>query len=229
MQYLRQNYTTMKNLFYNAQDAFEYYYDYISTQGQEFAGTRALFNVGFTIGAPLDRGIKTPFRKFNDDYASAEWLWYLSGDPRISALGTLYGKVPAIWEKMQDSEGKVRSNYGWQWEREHQLDKVVAMLKERPDTRQAVISIYDGKEISSYSNDTPCTYAINFTILDGKLNMSVLMRSNDLWFGFCIDQYCFSKLQEMISNRLSIPIGTYYHHATNLHIYNNQLNKNEKM
>ena len=29
----------------------------------------------------------------------------------------------------------------------HQLDKVVAKLKHQPDTRQAVISIYDGKEI----------------------------------------------------------------------------------
>ena len=30
---------------------------------------------------------------------------------------------------MADSLGNVRSNYGWQWQREHQIDKVVAMLK----------------------------------------------------------------------------------------------------
>ena len=219
----------MKNQFKNANEAFTYYYDAISNSGIDFSSTKALFNIGFTIRNPLDRIITNPIRNFNSAYASAEWLWYLSGDPSVSALGTLYGKVPAIWEKMQDSKGEVRSNYGWQWEREHQLDKVVAMLKERPDTRQAVISIYDGKEIGSYSKDTPCTYAINFTILSGQLNMSALMRSNDLWYGFCIDQYCFSRLQEMVAERVGIPVGTYYHHATNFHIYNNQLGKNEKM
>ena len=106
----------------------------------------------------------------------------------------------------------------------NQLDKVVKMLKDNPETRQAVISIYDGKEIDTYANDTPCTYAVNFTILTGKLNMAVLMRSNDLWFGFCNDQYCFSKLQELVADKLKIEVGTYYHNATNFHIYNNKLN-----
>ena len=213
------------NYFRNAQEAFEYYYGYISDRGQTFADTKAIFNEGFMINNPLDNHIDTPYRKFNRHYAESEWEWYLSGDPTIKKLGEIYGSIPQIWHRMQDYEGKVRSNYGWQWEREHQLDKVVAMLKENPDTRQAVVSIYDGKEISSYRNDTPCTYAVSFTILHGKLNMAVLMRSNDLWFGFCIDQYCFSKLQELVANRVEIPIGNYYHHASNLHIYNNQLNK----
>ena len=67
-----------------------------------------------------------------------------------------------------------------------QLDNVVNLLREIPNsTRQAAISIYDGKEIYKYDNDTPCTYAVQFSIVDGKLCMSVYMRSNDLWYGFC--------------------------------------------
>ena len=65
------------------------------------------------------------------------------------------------------------------------------MLKDNPNTRQAALSIYDAKEIPKYENDTPCTYAVQFTILNGRLDMSVVMRSNDLWYGFCNDQYCF--------------------------------------
>ena len=126
-------------------------------------------------------------------------------------------------KRMADSLGNVRSNYGWQWQREHQIDKVVAMLKDNPQTRQAAISIYDGKEIDTYRNDTPCTYAVQFTVLDNKLNMSVYMRSNDLWYGFCIDQYCFSMLQKLVADRLSINVGTYYHHAHNLHLYNDKI------
>jgi hypothetical protein len=33
---------------------------------------------------------------------------------------------------MADSLGNVRSNYGWQWQRNDQIDKVVAMLKVKP-------------------------------------------------------------------------------------------------
>ena len=57
--------------------------------------------------------------------------------------------------------------------------------------------------------------------------MAVLMRSNDLWYGFCNDQYCFSKLQELVALRLGIDVGEYYHFAHNLHIYNNFLNKKQ--
>jgi len=53
--------------------------------------------------------------------------------------------------------------------------------------------------------------------------MSVVMRSNDLWYGFCNDQYCFSKLQELVSERTGYDVGTYYHFAHNLHIYNDKL------
>ena len=49
--------------------------------------------------------------------------------------------------------------------------------------------------------------------------MSVNMRSNDLVFGFCNDQYFFSSLQKMVADDLGLSVGYYYHHAVNLHIY----------
>jgi thymidylate synthase len=163
-------------------------------------------------------------RKFNEEYAKAEWDWYLSGDPSIDKLGDIYGKVPAIWEQMAlGPNNLVNSNYGYQWERGYQLDKVVAILKNKPDSRKAAISIYDGKEIIKYRKDTPCTYAVQFTIIDNRLNMSVYMRSNDIWYGFCNDQYQFASLQEMVAERLSIDVGWYYHHAHNLHLYKDKV------
>ena len=215
----------MKTKFKNAREAFVYFYNEINLNGVNFGNTKALFNVGFTLENPSQKNINVlnPDRKFNLEYAEAEWQWYLSGDPSINKLGEIYGSIPPIWETMADSDRKVRSNYGWQWEREHQLDKVIQMLKVYPDTRQAVLSIYDGKEISTYAKDTPCTYAVQFTILNDKLEMSVLMRSNDLWYGFCNDQYCFASLQELVAERLSIEIGSYYHFAHNLHLYNDKL------
>ena len=107
--------------------------------------------------------------------------------------------------------------------REDQLAKVVNILRDEKDTRQAAISIYDGKEMHMYEYDTPCTYAIQFTIIDGELCMSVYMRSNDLWYGFCNDQYQFSQLQELVASMLGIEIGWYYHHAHNMHLYNDKI------
>jgi thymidylate synthase len=64
---------------------------------------------------------------------------------------------------------------------------------------------------------------VQFTVIDNKLDMCVTMRSNDLWFGFCNDQYQFSKLQEMVSERTGDKVGLYDHFAHNLHINDDQL------
>jgi len=213
----------MRNKFKNANEAYEALLEEIPFEGIPFDNTKALFNCGFYIQNPLDNHITNKERNWKLEYAEAEWQWYLSGDPSIKKLGDIYGKVPPIWERMADSDGNVNSNYGYQWNRNDQIHYVVGKLRENPDTRHAAISIYDCKEFKKYRNDTPCTYAVQFTIINNKLNMSVYMRSNDLWYGFCNDQYQFSSLQKMIAERLSIDVGWYYHHAHNMHLYNDKL------
>ena len=217
--------------FKTASDAFHDLYWRIVRDGVDFAGTKALFNVGFEIQHPaanaiVDSKVK---RNWSVEYAEAEWQWYLSGDRNIAKLGELYGKVPAIWKRMADKNGNVNSNYGWQWQREDQLESIIYQLKNNPETRQAAISIYDAKECKDYVNDTPCTYAVQFTILNNKLNMSVVMRSNDLWYGFCNDQYQFSSLQMLVAHETGYDVGTYYHFAHNLHLYNDKLPEQKEM
>ena len=215
----------MENKFKNANEAFKYYKWQIPEYGIEFDDTQALFNVGFEIENPMDNLIEDQDRNWKWDYAEAEWQWYLSGDNNIKKLGELYGKVPEIWKRMADKEGFVNSNYGWQWKRSDQLNEVIDLLKTNPRTRQAAISIYDRKEGYMYDNDTPCTYAVQFTVVAQHLNMCVTMRSNDLWYGFCNDQYCFSKLQELVATETGLLIGSYYHFAHNLHLYDNIIEK----
>ena len=215
--------TINNKVFRNANEAYEYVHDQIIQHGVDFASTKALFNVGFYITDPMDNKIINKERNWKEEYALAEWQWYLSGDPSTEKLGEIYGKVPEIWKRMEDNSGNVNSNYGWQWQRYGQLDKVIGKLDFNNETRQAAISIYDGKEINKYANDTPCTYAVQFTILHGRLDMCVVMRSNDLWYGFCNDQYCFSELQKLVSNELNIEPGTYYHFAHNMHLYNDKI------
>ena len=145
----------MLNSYKNANAAFEDLLDYVIQDGIDFDNTKALFNCGFYIQNPLDNHITHKQRDWKLEYAEAEWQWYLSGDRNIKKLGELYGKIPPIWQRMADSFSNVMSNYGWQWQRNHQIDYVVGKLREQPNTRHAAISIYDGKEFERYRKDTP--------------------------------------------------------------------------
>ena len=117
--------------FYNANEAFNYFWDKIPNDGVDFDNTKAMFNVGFTLHNPMDNHITSKIRKWNHFYAECEWQWYLTGDPSIDMLGTLYGKIPPIWEKMADCNREVRSNYGFQWKRKGQLNCAIEKLRDK--------------------------------------------------------------------------------------------------
>ena len=201
--------------FKKAQEAFEFFHKEIIEKGNILDNTKFLQNIGFYIDEPMDNLILTDFRKWKSSYAEYEWQWYLSGNRSVAEIK----KIAKIWDTMHKGDNIVNSNYGYQWNRNGQLDFVINELISKPTSRRAVISIYDGKEHENHFKDTPCTLNIVFNITHGKLNMSVLMRSNDLWYGFCNDQYCFSMLQKLVSDKLGIKVGWYYHFANNLHLY----------
>lgn len=213
--------------FLNAQEAFEYFFDKINSEGVNTnIGTRALYNVNICILRPKDRLIKTEWRKWSEKYAEREWQWYLSQNRSVEEIK----KYAPTWDKMHGGDNLVNSNYGWQWGRNNQLDKCIEQLKQNPNTRQAWFSIFDGKEKDEYKYDTPCTMCVGFDIhpKTQELNMTVIMRSNDLIYGFCNDQYCFSKLQELVAHELNIPMGNYHHFAHDLHIYEKHYNLKAK-
>jgi thymidylate synthase len=212
------------NKFDNAEKAFEYYYFLINHLGLKVGNTKMLHNVGFEISNPVDNDIKTPWRKFNNQYAEYEFNWYLSKNRSVENIK----QKAKIWDTMHNGDNIVNSNYGWQWSRNNQLDYVISELERDNSSRRAVLTIYDGKEHDQYKYDTPCTLSIVFCIQDDKLCMTVTMRSNDLVFGFCNDQYCFSKLQQMVALRLKKEVGWYYHFAQNLHIYEKHFKLHER-
>lgn len=211
----------------NATQAFEMYYAKIKSEGIDTnVGTKALYDVTIEMTNPLDNIISTEWRKFSTKYAEREFNWYMSGNPSVEELQ----KYAPIWGNMHNGNFIVQSNYGWQWGRNKQLEKCISQLIENKYTRQAWISIFDGKEKDNYDFDTPCTLSVGFSVTPNtdNLNMTVLMRSNDLIYGFCNDQYCFSKLLAYVADRTNMRVGKYIHYAHDLHIYNHQLNLKEK-
>ena len=80
--------------YYNANHAFNSLRADIIDKGIPFANTKALFNIGFYLQNPLDNKITNKERNWKEEYAEAEWQWYLSGDRNIKKLGDIYGKIP---------------------------------------------------------------------------------------------------------------------------------------
>jgi thymidylate synthase len=210
------------NIYKNPTEAFEQAYHYINSYGKFFAGTKAMFNASFSVLNPLDNVIKTEVRKFNKDYADYEWQWYLKGDRDASEIS----ERAKIWKNMMiPGTTNVVSNYGSFWNKNGQLDRMINELKNNPSTRRAVLVHYDPSELDLYQYDTPCNLVLNFYLEDDRLELTVFARSIDLWFGYCNDQYCFSKLMQLVSERTGYQVGRMHWSITNLHLYERHWNK----
>jgi hypothetical protein len=106
-----------------------------------------------------------------------------------------------------------------------QLPVIVDRLKADPDTRQAVVTLWDPKfDALGGKKDHPCTTAFNFRIREDdlgrqKLHMTTFMRSNDAYWGWPYDVYQFVLLQTTLANVLGVDLGHYTHHAASFHLY----------
>ena len=209
-------------IYKNATDAFELLFSDINSNGESFAGTKAKFNVSFTLMDPSDKVIVTPERKFNADYANFEFDWYLKGDRDATEIA----ERAKIWKQMMvPGTSNVVSNYGYFWNYNDQLNRTIKEIKNNKETRRAIIVHYNLDELDLYKYDTPCNVALNFYIKDDKLHLTVFARSIDLWYGFGNDQYCFAKLMEKVSNETNYKIGQMHWHITNIHLYERHWNK----
>jgi thymidylate synthase len=101
-----------------------------------------------------------------------------------------------------------------------QYHAVIERLKNDPDSRQAVVTIWNPQyDLQWNKRDYPCTILHQFRIRDNKLNMSVYMRSNDVWLGAAYDFFQFTRVQIAMASVLGIEPGKYAHHVGSLHIY----------
>jgi len=182
----------------------------------------------FMLLDPSNITIDIPDRKFNENYAYAEWLWYVSANPSSNNIG----KLARIWRDISDEYGNVESNYGtylkpqWEW--------VKNCLLEDRDTRRATFVINQPYHKFKNSADYPCTQYVQFFIRNNKLHMGVSMRSNDLVFGLCNDIFTFSLFQQLMLNELNqsganLELGQYFHHAGSLHVYERHFDMIEKI
>lgn len=162
-----------------------------------------------------------PVRIVNPAFAAAEAVWILSG----SDAGWIYEYNQRLTNFAD--EGVLLGAYGprlRQWKGGvDQLDRVRRLLRDDPETRRAVIQLYDPGRDSPKHKDVPCTLGFRFYLRDGRLQMHTTMRSQDLWLGFCYDVFTFTAIHELMAHWTGSDLGDYHHHVDSLHLYAHHL------
>lgn len=177
----------------------------------------------FQVSNPLSRIIALRSRKMNLFYGMLETMWYMNGDETLAPL-TFYNKAMA---NFSDDGTTLHGAYGARLIKKNQeLNKsqfglVYDKLQKDPSSRQAVSIIWDPWHDHQLTKDVPCTIGFIFTIREDKLNMTTIMRSNDIVLGTTYDVFAFTIFQEFLARKLGVGLGTYTHVANSFHIYSN--------
>jgi thymidylate synthase len=148
----------------------------------------------------------------------------------ISGLSTpeLVVGIGPQFENYTEDDGKFHGSYGTRTRGQYNV--VVDRLRKDPDTRQAVVTMWSPPlDMLEKKRDYPCTILHQFRIRKDKLNMSVYMRSNDVWLGAAYDFFQFTRVQLGLCSILGIEPGTYAHHVGSLHIYENNYEAAENL
>lgn len=181
----------------------------------------------------------TAERAIDPVYGCAELLWYLSGQRSVEMM-CAYAPSYKRFANPQISDGLAMGAYGHRWRHNpgfeaatdsgdpdaglsDQLDAVEQLLRAKPETRQAVVTMWDSADlvhaIHGEYNDLPCTVCMQFLMRGGRLHCSTYMRSNDLWLGMPYDVFCFTSVQRVLANRLGVEPGDYVHSVGSIHAY----------
>lgn len=150
--------------------------------------------------------------------ALGEFIWYMSGTNKLNQIEHY---IPEYCNSSDDNN-TVYGAYGPRLVgkgRKNQLKTILKLLDKKPETRQAVIQIFDSKDILEPHKDVPCTCTIQFLVRDNRVNVVTHMRSNDIFLGLPHDVFCFTMLQELIARELGYKVGKYVHLANSLHFY----------
>lgn len=178
---------------------------------------------------PRSRVLFSPTRDANPFFHLFEALQFLEGTNDIEFpcyFNSSYGQFSDDGRTMWDA-------YGWRWRRFFgwdQLTTIAEELRRDPTSRRCVLSMWNSMDTSSEHDDfyvathggkaVPCNTHAYFAVREGRLNLTVMNRSNDLVWGLAgANAVHMSFLLEYMCMLTGLPMGTYYQFTNNLHIY----------
>lgn len=132
--------------------------------------------------------------------------------------------VPQVLNDAPYLEG-VKYSYGQRmrsWFKRDQIQQVIDKLAVEPDAASAVISLWDVEDHEK--GGSPCLNHIWFRIVDSKLSMTALFRSNDMFSAWVLNAMAlralqFSVYKELVRSGLDIGMGELITISQSAHIY----------
>lgn len=190
--------------------------------------TKALPGITFELfpglGFPLLTLRKCPVSLF-----VAEVVWMISGDKDLAFLQ----QFTSIWNGFAEEDNTIEAAYGYRW-RHHfgrdQLLDLVNHLKADKSSRQGVIVMWDPASdglLAPTKKNVPCPFTYTVNIIDEKLNLHLVIRSNDMMLGNPHDIAGFALLQSMLAQELETDVGKLTVSISHAHIYENHYEQAE--
>jgi thymidylate synthase len=163
-------------------------------------------------------------RKMFPKFFCAETVWFVAGHKHAGFLQ----QFTKGWDDFLEPDGTVETAYGYRW-RHHfgrdQLLDLVEHLRVEPTSRQGVVAMWDPASdglTAPKKKNVPCPFTWTANIIGGKLNLHLVIRSNDMVLGNPNDTADFALLQAMIAQELGVAVGKLTVSISHAHIYENQ-------
>ena len=123
-------------------------------------------------------------------------------------------------------DGKFAYSYAerWQW----QIPYIIDELTLRPNTRQAVLTMYDqSKDLMNWGgrDRVPCSLTYHFMIREGRLNLIYQQRSCDFVNFLAPDVYFAIGLLDFVAGAINVDSGQFIHNINSLHAFRGDLEK----
>jgi thymidylate synthase len=190
-------------------------------------------NVSFTIRDPIARTPYLAARRANIVFNHAEALWYLSGRDDLDMIAHYAPRLRGLSENGTTLTGTA---YGPRLfgssppDGRSQFDRILALVRDDPDTKRATALIMRPDELTDPANpDVACTLGLQFMLRANRLHTSAYMRGNDAMIGLYGDTFAFTFIQEFAAQLLGVEVGTYAHHVGSMHINTLDLAKVERI
>ena len=158
-----------------------------------------------------------------------ELLWFLRGDTNVHYLQE-HGV--RIWNEWADENGELGPVYGHQWRSWpdynggtiDQIQNVVDMIKNHPDSRRMMVTAWNPAEVEQMARP-PCHCLFQFYVADGRLSLQLYQRSADTFLGVPFNIASYALLLQMMAQVTGLQPGEFIHTTGDTHLYLNHLDQ----
>ena len=112
----------------------------------------------------------------------------------------------------------------WGSETVDQIEYVINKLKLNPHSRRAVATTWDPRK-DTVNDEVPCLNHFVFMEREGELDISVMIRSNDMYGAWPANVYALGELLSYVAEQTDLSSGKITTLSVNAHIYKHDWDK----